>query len=208
MKSQKILILVAAAAVILAFAGYSGFRRVKITSLINKGVESRRDGNIKKAEDLFLKAVRIDPGSAEAHFSLATVDIAKKNSLAAKSEIEKAIGLDSTKAEYYAYQSYLYFNQLGKRVEAAAQMKKAAEMDPKNYQYHLALGYYYKRLDQTRNSIHEFETVLKLEPDLNSARDELAALYNKLGDSKKAAALIKEKASHSESSETMPGLRM
>lgn len=178
---------------VLAVVGYWGQRQMMTSKLMLSGTNKQEAGHFNQAKKDFKKALKINPNLAEAHFSLGTIYLSQKRSQAAEDELAQAVSLDDSKAEYYAYQAYLYFNQLDRREEAVKKMEKAVQLDPKNYQYEMAVAYFYKKLKQWKKSESAFKAVLKLEPDFNSARDQLAEVYNELGEPKKAARVIKEK---------------
>jgi Tol biopolymer transport system component len=64
-----------------------------VAALLEKAAAAKRDGDLKEAETLLRQALQVDPNSAQAHWLLAWVLVAKEDKAAAADELRKVIEL-------------------------------------------------------------------------------------------------------------------
>jgi len=139
-----------------------------------------------KAQTIARRALQLDPQNAEAHISLATVDMLFfRNFSEAESEIQEGLTLDPSYA--YGHQVASWFNlEMGRMQEAVAEGRKAVELDPLStfYNGQLADTYYHNR-DYARTIEQENKT-LEIDPKQAGAVVSTARAYAQMGNYKQA----------------------
>jgi serine/threonine protein kinase/Tfp pilus assembly protein PilF len=146
------------------------------------------------ARTMARRALELDPQNAEAHISLATVDmlffpnsagkglgtVPLVNLPEAEAEIRKGLALDPSYA--YGHQVASWFNlEMGRMQEAIAEGRKAVELDPLSLFYNgqLASMYYYDR-DYAR-AIEQDNKTLEIDPKYAGAVPYIALAYQQMG---------------------------
>jgi tetratricopeptide (TPR) repeat protein len=126
------------------------------------------------------QALQLDPQNAEAHISLATVDMLFfRNFSEAESEIQEGLTLDPSYA--YGHQVASWFNlEMGRMQEAIVEGRKAVELDPLSpfYNAQLADTYYHNR-DYARTIEQENKT-LEIDPKYAPAAATTARAYRQM----------------------------
>lgn len=123
-----------------------------------------------KAHAAALKAVEIDPQSAEAHASLALVLTHEWDWPRAEAEFKRALQLDPRYANaHHWYGDYLSIR--GRHDEALVEAKKASEIDPFNLMIGTWLGLRYYLAHKYENAIEQGRSTVEL--DLNFAASHL-----------------------------------
>jgi adenylate cyclase len=95
--------------------------------------------NLREASTASRRAVELDAESAEAHASRGLAESLSKNYQEAQKEFQTAIALDPKLFEPFYYYARSCFAQ-GKMEQAADLFKKAAEINPADYQSRIHLG--------------------------------------------------------------------
>jgi eukaryotic-like serine/threonine-protein kinase len=132
------------------------------------------------------RALELDPQNAEAHVSLATVDMLFfRNFPEAEAEIGKGLALDPSYA--YGHQVSCWFNdEMGKGQEAIRECRKAVELDPLSSFYNSMLGFaYYHRRDY-EHAIEQHNKTLEIDPTYAPAVDGIGDVYWQMGNYKQA----------------------
>jgi TolB-like protein/Tfp pilus assembly protein PilF len=129
------------------------------------------DQHRKQADSTSLKAVQLDPESAEAHVSRAVALSLKEAYSKAEREFETAIRLDPALFEAYYFYARVCFAQ-GKLDETIRFYEKAGEVNPDDYQAPLLVAQIYSDLGNLkkaeasrRRGIQAVESRLKFFPD-------------------------------------------
>jgi len=122
------------------------------------------EGAYARAKAAALEALRLDDGLAEAHTSLASVQLRHDWDWGgAEREFRRAIELNpSYPTAHYWYG--LYLAEVGRPEEAVAEVRRAQEVDPLslNTSYHVGVVLYYvRRYDE---AIEQLRSTLELEP--------------------------------------------
>ena len=119
------------------------------------GYALKRYEKLSEAADELRKAVALSPDLAPAHFQLAEVLVQMGDSMAALPEYESAVRLHPQDAEF----SYKYGVALSRArpQDAAAQLKRAIELDPNNAEAHRSLGMLLRRTGDLQSSASEFQ---------------------------------------------------
>lgn len=139
-------------------------------------------GKLPEAEQQFQRALSIDPAYTDSRFNLASV-------LASEGKWEESLaGFRQVLAERPGYakaqermaQVLVLWGdsiaKLGNDTGAISRYREALPMLPDSLDLHLRLGMAFARQDKLDESQAEFETVLRLKPDLQLAKDALAAI--------------------------------
>lgn len=129
-------------------------------------------------------------GQCEVALKLGLDDINVYRTLAVeyfnKRELQKALDmykniqrLEPTDDMAYYASGVIYFG-LGEGWKARKEFEKAVEINPNNAEAHYELGWLYRDYDAQKSQMH-YETVLKLTPNHEKARQELVELKKKVG---------------------------
>jgi tetratricopeptide (TPR) repeat protein len=149
-----------------------------------------------KANAAALKAIEIDPQSAEAHASLGLVLNHRWDWAGAEIEFKRALQLDP----HYANAHHWYGDNLsivGRHDEALLEAKQALELDPLNFMIGTWVGlrYYFARkydlaIEQGRNTV-------ELDPNFAAAHLLLGESYDQIGSHEQGLAELQTAASRS-----------
>ncbi len=145
-----------------------------------KGFEYGLKFYTEEAREYFTKALQYDSTFAMAYYHLAAlVDSPHSDSLTAK-----AIKYSShaSKREQYIIHSWSLHLQ-AKYIEAIEYIKKMLKEYPDDKEACFILGHIYKnKLDQPRQAIPYYKSVIELDPSYKLAYNELAYAYNDIGE--------------------------
>ena len=128
-----------------------------------------------------LRALELDPTSAEAHTSLGTILlVGEKNDSAARPELLRAIALDSTYAEAHLF---LAWSHAARREFPAsiAEARTALALSPRSGILSARLGTMYYMAGQYDSAVAQMRRTLELDPGSTAARGGLADIYYKQG---------------------------
>ncbi len=127
--------------------------------------------HLKQADSNSLKALEMDPDSAEAHASRGTALFLKKEYTESEKQFEIAIRLDPMLFEAYYFYARSSFVQ-GELEKAIRLYEKASEVHPQDYQAPLLIGQIYEDLGDMqradasrRRGVKAAEARLRLNPD-------------------------------------------
>ncbi|HEY6305545.1 MAG TPA: tetratricopeptide repeat protein [Candidatus Angelobacter sp.] len=139
-----------------------------------------------KAKAAALKALELDPASAEAYTSLAVVTARWDwNFSAAEQYFKKAIQINPNYA--VAHQWYGEFlGDLGRADQSIAESEKAVQLDPLSPMAGCDLSVTYIHARQPENAVKALQRVLSFAPDFQPAHLYLAAAYQGTGQIDKA----------------------
>jgi adenylate cyclase len=143
------------------------------------------------AEKCFLKALEVNPNSAETHqyysMLLSTLGYHKK----ALKEAEHAHQLDPLNAPISYSLSYVYYNN-NQTENAIAQAKKTIELDPDFGDAWNSMAWMYLRSNQYDKAIEIFNKLLDEPTNIMKAASGLNYAYAKLGQTERAMEFIKK----------------
>lgn len=140
-----------------------------------------------KAKEAALRALQLNPNSAEAHNSLAAVHHLEWNWTDAEKEFRQAIELNpnyATARQWYAEM----LTMRGRLDEALREARRAQELDPLSVIITHVLGYTYYVRHQFDEAIAEYRRALSLDPVFYGARFGIANTYEQKGMYKEAVA--------------------
>ncbi|MGB7847751.1 MAG: tetratricopeptide repeat protein [Candidatus Acidiferrum sp.] len=133
-----------------------------------------------KANAAALKAIEIDPQSAEAHASLALVLDHKLDWPAAEAEFQRALQLDPRYANaHHWYGDYLSIK--GRHDEALLEAKQALELDPLNLMIGTWVGLRYYLARKYDRAVEQGRNTVELDPNFAAAHLLLGESYVQMG---------------------------
>jgi TolB-like protein/DNA-binding winged helix-turn-helix (wHTH) protein/Flp pilus assembly protein TadD len=147
-----------------------------------------------KAHAAALKAVEIDPQSAEAHASLALILHHKWDWPGAETEFKRALQLDPRYANaHHWYGDYLSVR--GRHEEALIEARRALDLDPLNLMIGTWLGLRYYLARQYDGALEQSRNTLELDPNFAAAHLVLGETYVQMGFDQKGLAELQSAAS-------------
>ncbi|TMI62787.1 MAG: tetratricopeptide repeat protein [Bacteroidetes bacterium] len=127
------------------------------------------DESTSKAKDAALRALKINENLAEAHNSLAHIDLHEWKWKSAEEGFRKAIALDQSYVLAHHWFA-LCLTAIGKTNEAVTQMEKARELDPLSTRINADLGMAYISAGRYDDAISQEQKTLELNPKSAGAR--------------------------------------
>jgi len=136
----------------------------------NLGDLYARHGNLPKAAEEFLLAIKLKPDYGDAYHNLANIYRQMgKNDLAAEN-YQKALSFNPNLWQSYQNLAVISFENgdIEKSIELA---KRAIETNPQNPDLHLVLGYIYLQANNKTEARREFLKTLELDPNHQKAKE-------------------------------------
>ncbi len=130
-----------------------------------------------KAKAAALKAIELDPNSAEAWASLAPKLVEEFDWASAESAFRKALELGPNSAEAHGWYAELYLTPKGRLEEALRESQQAASLDPLSPYAMVSVARRYYFLRQYDSAIAWFGKALDLEPGFQIALAPLLRAY-------------------------------
>ncbi len=172
-------LLIALGAVLLALAGYKlvkiGFslRKPPIVASAPKHVEETFESLMAKGEqapakELYLKALALNPMSAQAHNNLGYLLLEEGQLPEAERHFKQAIDLDPSCSECFNNLGFLK-TRIGQYTEAESDLKQAIVLSEKHPEPYYNLGVLYEKNGDIGNAIYFYESFLRHMPDKKSA---------------------------------------
>ena len=147
-----------------------------------------------RANAAALKAIEIDPQSAEAHASLALVLHHRLDWPGAEREFKRALQLDPHYANaHHWYGDYLSIK--GRHDEALLEAKQALELDPLNLMIGTWVGLRYYLARKYDRAIEQGRNTVELDPNFAAAHLLLGESYVQMGQHKQGLAELEKAAS-------------
>ena len=147
-------------------AAYSGLADTYLT-LYDYGLMPIEEST-SKAKDAAQRALKINENLAEAHNSLAHIDLHEWKWKSAEEGFQRAIALDPSYILAHHWYA-LCLTAIGKTNEAVTQMEKARELDPLSTRINADLGMAYLSAERYDEAIGQEEKTLKLNPRSSGA---------------------------------------
>jgi len=133
--------------------------------------------HVPEAKEAALKTLALDDDSAEAHTSLAAVDVLEWNWTDAEKEFRRALELNPNYALAHHWYGNLYLSPMGRQQEAIAELKQAQALDPLSLIVNTDLGYAYFFAGQYDDALSQYQKVLAVDPSFVSAHWVLKQYY-------------------------------
>lgn len=132
----------------------------------------RDQGNLKAARSAIAEALRLDPADPDSYARLAAIQFEQQQTKAALATAEQGLQID---AEHLACMNLrvLALTELGQLPKAEAEVQAALAAAPENPFAHAVQGWILLRRGRSPVALESFRTALRLEPDLEWARQGL-----------------------------------
>ena len=135
-----------------------------------------------KAKEAAKKALEIDDELADAHTSLAIIEMYyDRNWVNAEREFKRAIELNTGDASAHNWYGW-FLGLMGRFGESMIELKLAQTLDPLSSQINTAIGNLYYWMRQPEFAIEEYRKVRKITPNYNIVRPFLGEAYIQKGD--------------------------
>lgn len=123
-------------------------------------------GKKDEAGDFLRRAVELNPGVGQSHWTLGLYYLLMGDKVAGKAEIERALlsgyKLNSERIQKLA----AFYEKLGAYDEIASLYQKAIETDPNNAQWHASLAATYAQMGNKEKAKEEVDIAMRLNPNL------------------------------------------
>ncbi len=147
--------------------------------------ENHRKGNLKLAQDLYKKILKIDSNNFDAIFLLGSLFLQTKNFQKAIHFLNKAISIQPKHANSYQNLGYA-FVELGEFEKAEELFFKAIEIDPNHGDAHFNLANTYKQMRNFKKAKEFYEKTIKIQPNNPSVHNNYANVCKQIGEFSKA----------------------
>lgn len=155
-----------------------------VVALMNKGITLSFMGRLDEAEQVFEKALKIQPGNPLLHKHLADIFEKKGNVKSAKEQYQRIIQLvpEGTELAKLAEAKLAIFNgeenlARGELIKARSEFEKALAIDPNNYSARMSLATVYHSLGNLQKAQDILLTLIDEDPNNLDARLKLGTLY-------------------------------
>jgi len=160
--------------------------------LINAGAIYMKKQMFKKAEELFLKVIKIDKKNALAMYNLGLIYLKLKQLKKAKIYLEKAVPLTKFNPEYYFTLALLY-KELKKYEKAKSILLEIIEKTPEFHKAHHELGLlYYNIFKDEKAGIKHLKIASTLSPKNHMYLNDIGVFYLRKGDLQLAKTFFKK----------------
>jgi adenylate cyclase len=146
---------------------------------------------LKKGEEAALKALELDPGSAEAHSAMAEIHLTFDRFEEARSELQKAVAINPNLARAH-FELGTIEGAFGSLEEATAHLAKAESLDPMDTVIGFTLSQVLMASGKMQESLATIERLIALHPNLPFLYAAKAKHYVVTGDLSKAGAILSE----------------
>jgi Tfp pilus assembly protein PilF len=150
------------------------------------GIGLLLQGDLKGAEDAFLKVTEMDPGYADGWVNVARAQLQEGNVAAAEPMLRKALAVDSRLAKTHFFLGTVLKTN-GRYDEALSELRLAADQYPRDRVVLNQIGRVLFLERKFEESIAAFERVLSIDPEDLQAHYNLMLAWQGLGNSPEAA---------------------
>ena len=148
-------------------------------------LENHKKNNLKVAEEIYNKILKIDPNHFPSNVLLGTLSVQTKNFVLAKELLQKSIKINPNHPEAH-YNLGLVFNELLDFEKAINCYEKAIKINPDYADAHNNLGNCYKESGDFEKAINCYEEAIKINSNYADANNNLGIVFKKLGEDQKA----------------------
>ncbi len=159
---------------------------------LQQGYRCQQDGEDLRAQELFKRALQVDPTSVDAHYLLGAL-LGKRGELQeAGVHLRQAIAVNPDFADAHVARGNVFLLQNDKPA-AAASYERAIGLDPRNAVAHSNLGLIYQGLGNHDAALRHFARTYDLAPYLAGALQNLALESIELGQFERALSHLHER---------------
>ena len=131
-------------------------------SLIKKGIELQKVGDLSQARSLYLEALQIKPDDHQLYKILSGLEYQSKNVEKSLKYINEAIKFKKDSSELYSIKGF-YLYSSSKEKEAKELFEKALKLDANNIDALFNLGVILKENKELKKAIHYFDSIISLD---------------------------------------------
>jgi tetratricopeptide (TPR) repeat protein len=159
-------------------------------ALVNASMAYARMGEPNKAQDFLLKAIKVAPDNAPAHFNLGLLKAEQQQPREAERELKEAFRLDPQMAP--AAYNLCVLMAKDRPAEALSWCRKAVELNPGEPKYALTLAFYQKGQGDLKAAATTLQDLLRQRPAFTDAYLMLAEIYGQQGNRSEAEAVLRK----------------
>jgi len=163
----------------------------KLEKLFSKAIHNHQTGNIKDAEKIYNKIIKINSKIDVVHNNLGMIYLKSNKKKLAQSCFLNAIKINSNFIEAYNNLALLN-NEIGEYNKSIIYSKKALEINHNFIHALFNLGYSYGKIGNKNKEIEFYSKTLKIDPNHFRANANLALAYYELGETEKCIDLYKK----------------
>ncbi|MGE3803536.1 MAG: tetratricopeptide repeat protein [Gemmataceae bacterium] len=138
-------------------------------------------GEHAEARDIYVQALELEPGSADAHYGLAATAYLLKDLREAAIHFQETIKLDPKRVGAYINLGAI-MNRYERYGDAMRLLKRGLALDTKRVEGYCNLGLAYRKTNQVDKAIKCYREAARLKPELVDAQYNLGRLYLQLQD--------------------------
>jgi len=148
-------------------------------------VKNHKKNNLKVAENLYNKILKIDSNHIETIFSLGSLSAQTRKFDKAKQLLQKAIQINPNYANSH-FNLGIVFKELGEYQKAINCYQKAIQLNPSCTDAYLNLGVVFEDLKEHQKAISYYKKAIEIQPNYVKAYYNLGIIFNELEEHKKA----------------------
>lgn len=165
---------------------YADMDLLKAQFVYYDATRAKMKGDVKEAEELFLKVIDMDPNAGGAYYDLAYIEVQKNNISKAKDYIKKAIAVDKDNKWYQERYGQILIQE-NKYEEAATVFKELAAKEKRNRDYLELVVQLYQSANMHDEAMAVLDELMKFNADDEELLLRKQQLYLKTNQLDKAA---------------------
>jgi Tfp pilus assembly protein PilF len=158
--------------------------------MVNAAMAYAQMGEISRAEKSLVKAIKIAPENAAAHFNLGLVKAEQSQGKEAERELKEAFRLDPKMAQ--AAYNLCILTAKERPKEALSWCRKAAELHPQEPKFAYTLAFYQKEQGDLQGAAATLKDLLTQQPSFIDGYLLLAEIYVQGGDRSQAEDMLRQ----------------
>ena len=152
---------------------------------------SREAAALDQARESSRRALELQPGLSQVHFTAGLVHIAAGEQGAAIDQFQRALQIEPANADTLRELANAY-DKAGRTPEAESTFRRAVQLRPDSWAACKDLGVFYNRHGRLQEALPWFQRVVALTPDNYASYSNLGGLYLRLGRHAEAAAALQK----------------
>jgi Flp pilus assembly protein TadD len=158
--------------------------------MVNAAMAYAKMGAPDQAEKSLVKAIKIAPENAAAHFNLGLLKAEQNRGKEAEKELREAFRLDPKMAP--AAYNLCILSAKDRSQEALSWCRKAVELNPQEPKYAYTLAFYQKEQGDLKNAAATLQDILALRPGFTDGYLLLAEIYVQQEERPQAEAVLRQ----------------
>jgi|ETNmetMinimDraft_16_1059900.scaffolds.fasta_scaffold00055_35 predicted O-linked N-acetylglucosamine transferase (SPINDLY family) len=158
---------------------------ITIEKLSTSAFQNHQKRDLKVAEKLYKKILKLNPNHFESNFYLGIISAQTNNFNKAKQLLNKAIQIQPNFIDAH-YNLGNVQNELGEFEQAASSYQKAIEIQPNYANAHYNLGLILKKLGKFEKAISSYKKAIEINPNFIAAYNNLGIVFKELKEFERA----------------------